>query len=295
MTGSEKGTVSARAGSSLIEQFTRHRVAANLLMIMMLLVGAWGLRHIHTQLNPPQTQPEVEVVVLWPGASAEDVEARVTIPSSSPCARRRTCANSSSSVPGRAYVWVELNFDADRAASLDLVKQAVANIRNLPADIEPPQIRLQRENELVASVLVTGSGSLDELIPLAREFERDLLARGITEIQIDGLPEQQLRIMVDGRRLTESGESLGDLALEIRRLSADVPAGTVGRAQGPRALRSLDQQRSVRGFEGLYLNLGGDLVRLGDLADIEIASRDDAIEVARDGKPAIELYLLPHR
>ena len=293
MTGSEKGTVSARAGSSLIEQFTRHRVAANLLMIMMLLVGAWGLQHIHTQLNPPQTQPEVEVVVLWPGASAEDVEARVTIPlEQSLRATPDMRELHSSSVPGRAYVWVELNFDADRAASLDLVKQAVANIRNLPADIEPPQIRLQRENELVASVLVTGSGSLDELIPLARDFERDLLARGITEIQIDGLPEQQLRIMVDGRRLTESGESLGDLALEIRRLSADVPAGTVGRAQGPRALRSLDQQRSVRGFEGLYLNLGGDLVRLGDLADIEIASRDDAIEVARDGKPAIELYLL---
>ena len=280
-------------GGSLIELFTRHRVAANLLMIMMILAGAWGLKHIHTQLNPPQTPPEVWIDVFWPGASAEDVEGRITIPIEQAL---RTLPDlrelHSRSVPGRSDIWVELNFDADRAASLDRVKQAVANIRNLPAGIEPPQIRLGLNRELVASILVTGPGELEELIPLVREFERDLLARGIEEIQLDGLPDQELRIMVDARRLTESGTTLDGLATEIRRLSSDTPAGTVGRAQGPRALRSLDQQRSVRGFEGLYLNLGGDLVRLGDIAEIDVASRDDAIEVSREGRPAIELYLM---
>ncbi|MEE4300229.1 MAG: efflux RND transporter permease subunit [Pseudomonadales bacterium] len=293
MKSTDDADVPASTGPSLIEAFARHRVAANLLMIMMILAGAWGVAHIHTQLNPPQTPPEVWVDVTWPGASAEDVEGRVTIPVEQALRGLRDMRElHSRSRPGRSSVWVEFEFDADLPAALDRVKQAVANIRNLPSAIEPPQIRLGYSQELVASVLLTGPGQLEELIPLAREFERDLLARGIEAIEIDGLPEQELRIMVASRTLTAAGTTLGDLATEVRRLSADVPAGTVGRAQGPRALRSLDQQRSVRGFEGLFVAFGGDLVRLGDLAEIDVQSRDDAIEVTHGGQPAIELYLM---
>jgi multidrug efflux pump subunit AcrB len=278
---------------SLIDVFTRHRVAANLVMIMMVLAGAWAVRHVNTQLDPDATWPEVWVDVAWPGASAEDMERGVTVPLEQAL---RTLPDlremHSRSTPGSTSLWLELQFDADLSASLDRVKQQVASVRNLPPDAEPPVIQLARDRELVASVLITGPGDLDELIPLAREFERDLLARGIEEIELDGLPEQELAIMVDARTLAETGRTLDDLALSVRRLSADVPAGTVGRTQGGRPLRSLDAQRSVRGFEGLYVPIGGDLVRLGDLAEIEVRSRDDAIAVTRQGQPAIELYLL---
>lgn len=238
MKSTDDRYVPVSTGSSLIEQFARHRVAANLLMIMMILAGAWGVAHIHTQLNPPQTPPEVWIDITWPGASAEDVEGRVTIPIEQSLRGLKDMRElHSRSRPSRASVWVEFDHDADLPTALDSVKQAVANIRNLPAGIEPAQVRLGYNQELIASVLVTGPGELEELIPLAREFERDLLARGIEAIEVDGLPDQELRIMVASRTLTAAGTTLGDLATEVRRLSADVPAGTVGRAQGPRALR----------------------------------------------------------
>ncbi|HSG90885.1 MAG TPA: efflux RND transporter permease subunit [Pseudomonadales bacterium] len=278
---------------SLIELFTRHRVAANLVMIMMVLAGAWALRHINTQLDPDATFPEVYVEIAWHGASAEDIERAITIPVEQALRTHPDLRElHSRSLPGQARIWVEMNFDADLGPALDWVKQSVAGVRNLPDGIEPPSISLARDRELVASVLVTGAGGLEELIPLVHEFERELLARGIDAVEMDGLPEQELAIRVDTRTLVETGTTLDEIAVAVRRLSADVPAGTVGRTQGARPLRSLDQQRTVRGFEGLFLDLGGDLVRLGDLADVAIRERDDQVTVSRQGQPAIELYLL---
>ena len=64
----------------MIKLFAQHRVAANLLMIMMVLAGVWAIRVMPTQLDPPMSIPQVYVQVEWRGASAEDVEALVTTP-----------------------------------------------------------------------------------------------------------------------------------------------------------------------------------------------------------------------
>ena len=61
-------------------QFATHRVAANLAMIMMILVGIWAIRVMPSQLDPPMHFPMVFVEVTWIGASAEDLETLVTTP-----------------------------------------------------------------------------------------------------------------------------------------------------------------------------------------------------------------------
>ncbi len=64
----------------LIDTFTRHRLASNLLMIMLALAGLWGIRQLTVQLNPAQDANEASVSIAWPGASAEDIERLVTEP-----------------------------------------------------------------------------------------------------------------------------------------------------------------------------------------------------------------------
>ncbi|NJN52520.1 MAG: hypothetical protein HC809_12980, partial [Gammaproteobacteria bacterium] len=81
---------------------------------------------------------------------------------------------------GYTRIVAEFMFDADMVQALDTVKQRVANIRNLPADIEPPIVRRIVDLEPISSVLVTGAGDVSELIPLVRDMEKDLLARGVT-------------------------------------------------------------------------------------------------------------------
>ncbi|MCC5886346.1 MAG: efflux RND transporter permease subunit, partial [Gammaproteobacteria bacterium] len=282
--------------ASLMERFVRHRVAANLVMIMMILAGAWAVRHVTTQFDPDVQWPGIWVEIHWPGAGAEDVEQMITIPVQQ---QLRTIADikevRSITTPGQSRMIVEMDHETDLTRALDSVKQQVANVRNLPADIEPPLIYVDRNLEDIATLLVTGPDDLAELIPLVRGFERQLRGRGVAEIQLRGLPEQELAIMVGTEQLTALSTTLTELGNDIARLSADVPAGTVGRAQGARQLRGLDQQRSVAGFSALELGRDGELLRLADIAQIEHRSRDDQIQVRKQGRPAIEMVLLRSR
>ena len=64
----------------LISLFCRHRVAANLLMIIMIMLGSWALSKLNTQFFPTFELDVITVRVVWSGASAEDVESAITLP-----------------------------------------------------------------------------------------------------------------------------------------------------------------------------------------------------------------------
>jgi multidrug efflux pump subunit AcrB len=276
----------------LIKKFAEHRVASNLAMIMMILAGVWAVRTMPTMLDPPANIPNVIVEIAWVGAAAEDIDALVTTPIEQ---QMRTITDlyelSSRTVNGYTFIHATFNFDADMTVALDTVKQRVANIRNLPAGIEPPTIRRDMDSEPITALLVTGDGNLSELIPLVRGFERELLRRGVEGVQYDGLPTEEIALLVGGTRLQQLGMTLDEVAQEVARVSQNVPAGAVGRGQGSRQLRSLDQRRDPLSFEQLHLESNGQLMRLKDFAEVVRRPQRGQPRLAAEGKPAIEMML----
>jgi multidrug efflux pump subunit AcrB len=277
----------------LIRTFAEHRVAANLLMILMTLAGIWAIRAMPTQLDPPANFPLVFIDVSWPGASAEDVETLLTDPIEQ-AVRNVNGLHEMTSRTENGSVSLRVQFDhgADMTVALDQVKQRVANIRNLPPDIEPPVIRRFMDMEPVAVVQVVGRGELGDLIPQVRAFERELLARGIEGVTYDGLPREEIALLVGGQRLTELGLTLDELAAEVGRVSRDVPAGLVGSGQGGRQLRSLDQQRDAYGFEQLVIQSGDQLIRLDHVAEVVRRPQRGEPLVTQGGQPAIQMVLM---
>ncbi len=276
----------------MIKKFAEHRVAANLVMIMMILAGLWAVRSMPSMLDPPMTYPAVFVEVTWIGAAAEDIETLVTTPIEQ---QLRTLNNlkelSSRTVNGFTFINAEFHYDTDLTWALDQVKQRVTNIRNLPPEIEPPIITRPIDNEPVNVILVSGEGEVSELIPLVRTFEKDLLARGIEGIQYDGLPTEEIALLVGGRQLQELGMTLDEVAGEVARVSQNVPAGAVGRGQGSRQLRSLDQRRDPLAFEQLHIETNGQLTRLKDFAEVVRRPQRGQPILTSEGKAAIEMFL----
>lgn len=276
----------------MIKRLAEHRVAANLTMIVMLLLGLWAIRGIPSQLDPPMAVPQIWVNLSWRGASAEDVESLVTLPieqqlKNLPGLKRVNSRTGN----GYTVIAVQFDFDVDMTQALDQVKQRVANIRNLPAGIEPPEISRQQDLENVAVLTLTGPGTVVELIPIAREMERQLLDRGIERIEFEGLPQQEIALLVGAKALHALGLSHSDIAAQIARLSQDVPAGSIGRGQGVHQLRSLEQQRDPQGFEQLQVEVGDQLLRFDSFGSVERRSREGQPTIERGGQPAITLSL----
>ena len=284
----------------LIAVFARHGLLANLLMILIFAVGAVALARMNIQFFPTFALDVISVRVVWSGASAEDVENGIVIPFEE---RLKTVDGlkkmTSTSTQGIASLSLELKEGTDPLLALDQVRQRVDEFRNLPKDAETPQISRVSRYEPVARILVSGP-SLQDLRPWVRQFERELLARGIDRVDIAGLPEERIAIEVPGRVLESLGLSLDGIGEQVGRLAQDLPSGVAGEADGAREIRGLEQRRDPLAFEDLaVVSDSRGLVRLGDVATIVREARPGALalreaetdSVRSHGQATVELLV----
>ena len=279
--------------SGVIGFFTRHRVAANLVMVVMLMGGVLGLSRMNIQFFPDFALDIVSVQTVYTGASAEDVEQGITIPLEQ---RLRNLDGlkrmTSTSAQGVSSITLEFYEGTDPVLALDDVREQVDGFDNLPSAAEEPRVARAKEYEPVARLLVSGDVDAQALRSLARRFEDELLAAGIDRVVLDGMPEQQISVQVPVERLGQLDLTLPEVAQRLDGMSVDLPAGLLGSQDGERELRAVQQRRDAQEFADIAVR-GGQRVRLalGDIAFIRQEDRPRQMAMQYAGRPAIELVL----
>ena len=279
--------------NNFIRMFVRHPVAPNLAMLVMIIAGIWATAQLTRQLLPAFAINVVTVSVEWPGAAAEDVEASLTQPlEDALLGLDEVRGINSASRDGQSNVDIEYALETDMGAALDQVKNEIAQIRNLPESAEEPKISLVNRNERVAKVVISGPVR-GQLPPLANRFERELRAKGLSRVDVVGVPGQEVAIDVVPDRLSELNISLQEVADRIRGSSLNVPAGSIGSRDVARQLRSQDEARSVEEFNEIPIatDKAGQLVTLRDIAQISRRAKDNEIDLYADNRPAVELII----
>ncbi len=278
--------------NGMLAFFIRHRVAANVLVLVALMAGFLGVTRMNVQFFPNFALDVLSVRVIWSGASAEDVENGIVIPLEE---RLKTVDGvkklSATAAQGVASITLELREGTDSLAALDQVRQRVAEFSNLPKDAEAPQVSRVTRYEPVARLLVRGP-SLDELRPWVRQFEHELLQQGIDRIDIQGLPNERIAIEIPGAQLESLNLSLADAGDRIAKLARDLPSGIAGQDDGAREVRSLEQRRDAEGFASLPLISDEQgVLHLGDVATITREARPASLMLSEQGEPVVELIL----
>ncbi len=279
--------------SSLLGVFARHRVAANLLMVMMLLSGVIALQKLNVQFFPNFELDQISVSTVWSGASSEDIETGITLPLEQ---RLRSIDHlkefSSTSTTGVSGITLEFDENSNMTFALDEVRKQVDDFANLPGDAENPKVAQQVRYESVARLLISGPSQIDELRLLARQFERELIRAGIDKVDISGLPKQQIQIELAAEQIQRLGIGLEELAGRIDSASQDLPAGLIGEEDGAREIRSQNQRRTPQDFANLAIVSEADKrIHLGDIANIERGHLPGSSTISLDGKHAVVLVL----
>jgi multidrug efflux pump subunit AcrB len=278
----------------IIGVFTRHKVAANLVMVLMVLLGVVALFKMNVQFFPSFNLDYAQVRVIWPGANAQDVESSVTDPV------ERVLRNienldemTSTSSLGVSVVTLKFIEGTNMIESIDQVRQRVSELRNLPQDIQSLTVERITRYEPVAKVLVLGQeGEEAQLRTWVRDFERDLLARGIDKVDFRGRPAEEMAIELDFQQIAQYGLGFDQVASQVVGLSRDLPAGRMGDSDSARDIRAIEQQRDTQGFADLPIKAGAnEHLRLGDLAEISLRPVRDSACLKVDGRPAIEMAL----
>lgn len=280
--------------TGLIAWFARNHVAANLLMIAIVVVGVAVALNIRQEIYPLFEVDTVDVNMQYRGASPEEVEQSVILPIESELrGLELTRRIESSASEGRAHVSVEIMPGFDRNRALQEVTAAVARISLFPDEIEPPLVSLGSSRRRgVNYVAVSGNLDTRTLIQMAHLVEDGLLAQPeIALVELSGVRRPEILIEVPQNQLRSHDLTLGQIAQAIDRAALDVPAGTMKTAGGDILLKTTERRYFGSEFAEIPIRSSstGAELKLGDIATIEDGFEETKRESYYNGKPAVSL------
>ncbi len=274
----------------MIRFFAGHPTAANLLMAAFLIIGAISISDLLRETFPRISSRNVQVNVIYPGASPEDVERAV-------CLRIEDAVDGIENISevrcearenvGVATIEMVQGEDIDQFF-LDIQTEVEA-IDDFPTSAEDPVITQLGRTDFVASIAVTGPEDRTQLKALAEDLKmRMLRAGGIPKVEITGFSDRQIRIEVADAAARELGLSLEEIANAISRQNIDLPAGEILSRDGSTLLRFADERLAVDAYRDVVIasSSTGGQIRLGDIATIADQFEDQEVKTLLNGEMA---------
>ncbi|WP_438975424.1 efflux RND transporter permease subunit [Roseicyclus sp.] len=262
-------------GAGILSYFTRHRTAANLLLMLLVVAGLAAIPQMRAQFFPDVISDEINIVIGWTGAGAEDVdEGIVAVLEPALLLVPGVVATDASSREGRASIGVEFEPGWDMGRAADEVQAALDAVSDLPEDADDPSVRRGSWWDNVTDVVITGPVEPAQLGRFADEFAARLFAVGVTRTTIRGVAAPQTVVEVAPAALIRHDISMSDIAGVIAAAATTAPAGDVDSANA--RIRTGAAQRSAAEIAGLSLrtNTDGSTLRVGDVATVRTEGVD---------------------
>lgn len=276
----------------VLSYFTRHRTAANLLLVLMLVIGLGSTTQIRSQFFPDIVIDSVTVSVQWQGAGPEDVDnGIVAVLEPALLAVEGIESSESTATQGRARISLEFEPGWDMARATDDVKVAVDAVTGLPDGADDPKIRRGAWRDRVTDVVISGPVSPDQLGRFADEFSARLFRDGITRTTIRGVSAQEIVINAPELSLIRNDVTLQQIASAIAEEAEADPAGDV--AGGAARVRTGIEKRSADQIQKIVIrsNPDGSKLRVGNVAQITVEGVDRERSYFVGDYPAVSIRI----
>ena len=270
--------------------FAENHVAANLLMLFLLLAGiATGLT-MKLEIFPEVSLDRISITTVYTGASPAEVEEAVVRRIEEKIAGLAGIKRIDSTArEGFGSVVVEVMKGWDLKKLLDEVKAEVDRITTLPEEAEKPIVREITRQSQVINLAVYGDVPETTIKYLAEKIKDDLTnLPGITQAELSAVRTSEIHIEISEETLRRFGLTLGHVAETVTRGSLDLPAGSVKTDGGEILVRTKGRRYFAADFGDIAVitRTDGSRVTLGQLADISDGFQDLDLTARFQGKPA---------
>jgi len=276
----------------MIEWFARNPVAANLLMITIVIAGLLSAsRSIPLEVFPSFDIQTVTVTTPFRGATPDSVEDGITTRIEEAIYNLEGVDKiTSRSAEGVSTVIAEIGEDYDKRELLNDIKLRVDSLNTLPQAAERPVVSLTRSDRGVILVAVSGEVGTKNLRLAADKVRDDLLSSSdITLVNLLGVTNYEIGVEIKPETLDSYNLSLSQVAQAIRDGAVDVSAGNVKTRDGDILVRTDGQAYTQQEFARIPVitSVGADPVLLGDIATIIDGFEDKPLLTKFSDKPAI--------
>jgi multidrug efflux pump subunit AcrB len=258
--------------TGVIAYMASNSIAANLLMIILVVGGIWMTYNMQKEVFPDYQLDIIEVRVVYPGSAPAEVEKGILLPVEEAVRGIQGIKEVTSLArEGRGRIRIELVAGSNRMKAFQDINQAIGRIRTFPDDIEQPEVVLQSPQRDVMEIVLYGDTDPWNLRKLAERLRDRLLSNNmITQVEIGRVPDYMTHVEIPRHRLREYNLTLGQVADLIVKSSEDIPAGSVETKSGEILLRMKERKQWAKEFEKIDIitSKSGTAVTLADLAEI---------------------------
>ena len=266
--------------------------------LILAVLGVVAAFRIPIQMIPDLDVRTVSVITSWPGATPQDIEKEILIEQEE---YLRTVPNlqrlEASASSGRAEIELDFPFGVDMTETLIRVNNALNQVPSYPINVDEPRVFASSfsANAFMFFRISPLPGNPRELdMDMMRDFVEDNVRTrmtnvpGISDINVRGGAERQIRIVLDPIRLADRGLTITGVRDTIRSRNQDVSGGEIDAGKRRYLLRTVGRFDDVANLEDLIVARRGDtLIRLRDVATVELDHFEIRNVAYVDGSPII--------
>ncbi len=281
----------------LAEICIKRPVFAAVLMLFLVVVGAYCATRLSVDRYPKVDLPFVMVYTTMVGAAPEEVETEITdklegqINTVSGIEEMKSVSSE-----GISLISIEFVLEKDLAVAAQEVRDKVSEIRNrLPDDIdEPVVITFDMTAIPVLGIALTADRPMRELSEYADKILRRRLENvdGVGQVLIFGERNRRINVIADPIKLRSYGLSIVDLDAALARENIQIPGGTVRGGPTEHTLRTLGRVQNVKEINDLpVVKKGEHTIRVKDVAHVEDGTEDIISHAEVDGQPSVFIVI----
>ncbi|HAG93850.1 MAG TPA: AcrB/AcrD/AcrF family protein, partial [Gammaproteobacteria bacterium] len=279
--------------NAIIAWFAENKVAANLLMVFVVVAGIISLQDTRKEILPNISLDLITISVPYPGASPEDVEKSVLNRIESAIYDLEGIKSlSSKATEHLGVLTLEIAYGHDSKHLLNEIKARVDGIGTFPADVERPIVREISVRNMVAYIVISGDADERSLKNLAAQIQEDLTTKpNISQVSLASSRPYEIAIEVSEASLQRYGMSFLEVANAVRQSSVDLPTGVIKTAQGNVSVKAKGQVYWGEDFEDIVIRAlpDGAQVLVRDVATVLDGFKEGVSLSEFNGRPAVAL------
>jgi len=285
---------------TLSDLSVKRPVMAVVFSLLLIAFGVLSFAKLPLREYPDTSPPVVSVVTSYPGASSEVVESKITrIVEDRISGIEGINYIESASRNGRSEITIEFVVGRDIDAAANDVRDRVSRLSSiLPEEADPPEISKVDANSDVVIWLALSSTIMNglELTDYAQRYlvDRFSTLEGVAQVRLGGARKYAMRIWLDRKALAARGLTVDDVENTLRRENVELPAGRVESVEREFVVRIVRTYRQPGDFNQMVLKRGegGSLVRLGEVARVELGAEDERSELRGNGIPMVGIGVI---
>jgi len=274
-------------------------VFATVISLTLVAFGILSFSVLPLREYPDVTPPVVSISTSYPGAANDVVESRVTAVIEDQISGIEGIKSiRSTSRDGGSFINIEFDLDRDIDSAANDVRDRVSRVnRWLPEDVRPPEVRKQDSDArpvMYINVVSTQLSRMDLTDYTDRYIaDRFSVIPGVANASVYGA-RPAMRVWIDRLALAARDLTVGDIEAALRRENLELPAGRIDTPTRELTVRIARGFQSAADFRQLVITRGedGHLVRLGEVAEVEVAPRDHRAIYRANALPTVSIGII---